>query len=193
MDKRVVRTRATLKSTLIDLVREHDFESINIGDLCKEANINRVTFYTHYHDKYELLDDIFKDMHDYALKRAKELDMINNKMLDQHTAFVNYLQAFVEGLSSYDSLVYSMSKNQSGYIYFAYKSFLNSKLQKALLYYNQKSDLKYPIEQITAFITNGLIGFVIEGITINKGRFTEVFKEAQELFHRLINNNIFIK
>ena len=193
MDKRVIRTRQTLKSTLIELVRDKDFESINIGDLCKKANINRVTFYTHYHDKYELLDDIFKDMHDYAENRAKELGLINNPNHDQHTAFVNYLQAFVEGLQSYDALVYSMSKNQSGYIYYAYKSFLNNKLQKAILYYNQKSDLKYPLEQITAFITNGLIGFVIEGTTINKGRYTEVFKEAQELFHRLIKNKVFIK
>lgn len=193
MDQRVFKTKTALKNALIKNVHDKDFDQINVQGICVDANVNRVTFYTHYHDKYELLEDIFNDMDIEATKLAAKLDLENNQKHDAHQSFVNYLQSFVEGLKNYENLVFSMSKNQSGYIYYAFKSFIINKLRDLLLYYNQEKNLLFPLEQTTAFICYGLIGFVIEGITLQTKNLTEVFLDAQVLFHKLIDNSIFLK
>ncbi len=66
MDLRVRRTHVLLKQALLELCEEKGFKAITVGDIAERAMINRVTFYRHYRDKYELAraisDDAIKDM-----------------------------------------------------------------------------------------------------------------------------------
>jgi AcrR family transcriptional regulator len=61
-DRRVVRTRATLRDALVSLIIERGWESISIQDVCDRANVGRSTFYTHFADKEELLLSGFEDL-----------------------------------------------------------------------------------------------------------------------------------
>ena len=61
-DKRITKTKRALKSALLELLTTQAFDVISITELCKIANVSRITFYTHYKDKFALLDDIFNDM-----------------------------------------------------------------------------------------------------------------------------------
>ena len=56
-DLRVVKTKNVLYNSLIELMKEKEFEEIKVSDICTKALINRSTFYAHYQDKYELLQD----------------------------------------------------------------------------------------------------------------------------------------
>ena len=47
---------------MTEMLAREDFEHISITELCRRADISRITFYSHYNDKYALLDDIFEDM-----------------------------------------------------------------------------------------------------------------------------------
>ena len=61
-DRRVTRTKADLKNALLALIEnEEEFKKISIIDIVKKANYNRTTFYVHYTDKFDLLDDISQD------------------------------------------------------------------------------------------------------------------------------------
>ena len=64
-DRRVIKTKKNLKATLIEMMGEISFEQISITELCKRAEISRITFYAHYSDKYALADDIFSDRNGY--------------------------------------------------------------------------------------------------------------------------------
>ena len=61
-DRRITKTKRNLKNTLISMLPEQPFEQISITELCARAEISRITFYSHYSDKYALLDDIFNDL-----------------------------------------------------------------------------------------------------------------------------------
>lgn len=61
-DKRIIKTKKYLKDTLIELLDEMPFEKITVTMLCQKADISRITFYSHYDDKYDLVEDIFQDM-----------------------------------------------------------------------------------------------------------------------------------
>ena len=190
MDLRIEKTRQALKDAICTLVEETDFEKLTVKDICLKAKINRITFYDHYKDKYDLLHDIFAELDEKSKKNAALLDETNNPSKDEHTSLVNYLLSLVKCLFTRKSLITSMSKQMSGYIYFAFMSFLNNRFKDLILYYKHESKLIYSMEQTTAFICNGLISFVIEGIISNSNDISEEFFKAQRLFRSIVENNI---
>lgn len=55
-------TRDLLKNAFIDLIlEENNVNSITISDITDRADFNRGTFYIHYQDKIDLLEDLYQD------------------------------------------------------------------------------------------------------------------------------------
>jgi AcrR family transcriptional regulator len=71
IDRRVMRTRKTLKQALISLILEKGYEVITIKDICDTANVGRATFYAHYKSK----DD---------LKRSGIEENLRRMLVDRH-------------------------------------------------------------------------------------------------------------
>ena len=61
-------TKAALGGALKKLVSEKPFEKISIGEICDLCNMNRKSFYYHFHDKYELVAWIFDNEFVSSLK-----------------------------------------------------------------------------------------------------------------------------
>jgi len=62
-DRRVLRTRRTLRDALIELIAQRGWDAISVSDVCERADVGRSTFYTHFADKEELLLSGFDDLH----------------------------------------------------------------------------------------------------------------------------------
>ena len=58
-DIRVQKTIKNIEDTFLHLLKEKSFVNITIKDICDEAMISRSTFYSHYKDKYDLLEYFF--------------------------------------------------------------------------------------------------------------------------------------
>jgi len=56
-DPRALRTRKLLREAIMEVVVNKPFRDLTIRDITESAGINRATFYLHYEDKYDLLDD----------------------------------------------------------------------------------------------------------------------------------------
>lgn len=56
IDRRVARTRAALYEALIALIRRKDYDGITVGEILREADVGRATFYAHFTSKNDLLD-----------------------------------------------------------------------------------------------------------------------------------------
>ena len=81
-DLRVIKTRHAIKSAFFKLMKQKSFEKITVADITNLASINRGTFYSHYRDKYDLLEkietDILTDMSKFiSLITADALEKIN--------------------------------------------------------------------------------------------------------------------
>ena len=57
-DRRIRYTRYALQNALIVCMQQKPFNRITVREICETADINRSTFYMHYKDIYELLDEI---------------------------------------------------------------------------------------------------------------------------------------
>ena len=73
-DKRVIRTKKAIKSALFKLMEQKDVDNISISELTKEANVNRRTFYTHYHGITDILDEVESDLVAALARLVKSID-----------------------------------------------------------------------------------------------------------------------
>lgn len=73
-DKRVIRTKKAIKAALFRIMEEKDISSITISELTKEANVNRRTFYTHYRNITDILDEIESDLVK-SLELVEDIDL----------------------------------------------------------------------------------------------------------------------
>ena len=61
VDKRTLYTKGAIKDALLELLESKSFENITITDICKNAEINRGTYYLHYYEHSEVLDELLDD------------------------------------------------------------------------------------------------------------------------------------
>jgi len=84
-DLRIIRTKKSIKKAFFDLLKKKNYNKITIQDIAEEAVINRNTFYLHYLDKDDLLDQLsneclnkFKE----SMKSSNNIDTINDLRYD---------------------------------------------------------------------------------------------------------------
>ena len=58
-DLRVKKTKDSIKNALFDLIEVHGFETITVKELTTKAKINRGTFYLHYENIDDLIDEYY--------------------------------------------------------------------------------------------------------------------------------------
>ena len=75
LDRRIQRTRPLLQDALFRLISERGYEHITIADITEQANLGRTTFYLHYRDKEDLLQESIKALlHDLHLDVEPETE-----------------------------------------------------------------------------------------------------------------------
>lgn len=55
---RTTKTRANIKQAFVDLISEKGLDALTVSDITRRAKINRGTFYLHFVDKYDLLEQL---------------------------------------------------------------------------------------------------------------------------------------
>ena len=99
MITRKAMTRMLLKEGLLSCLENHSFESITVTSLCKASGITRSTFYLHYSNIMEIVDDLVDDAIAYSRP-----GMVDNNNLQ---TIANTLSAASDSMSlreAYDSI-----------------------------------------------------------------------------------------
>ncbi len=73
-DPRVIRTRKLIFNAFVDLLQEKGFHSTSVQDIAARATVNRATFYSHFVDKYDLLDRMVSEWFRDVLHRRQLID-----------------------------------------------------------------------------------------------------------------------
>ncbi len=61
-DRRVRKTRAALKAALTSMLQERNVKDISVKELTELADVNRGTFYLHYKDVFDLMEQCEADL-----------------------------------------------------------------------------------------------------------------------------------
>ncbi|WP_052350567.1 TetR/AcrR family transcriptional regulator [Paenibacillus gorillae] len=99
-DLRKKRTRRLLRTALLELVDERGLERVTVIDLTEKAEINRGTFYLHYRDVPDLMEQIKQEVFvglTETMSHLNPLDMIRYAEKDQiYPVSLNVLNYFAE-------------------------------------------------------------------------------------------------
>jgi len=69
-DRRVEKTKRALFEALVELMVEKGYEAISVADVAERANVGRSTFYAHYADKEDLLQESLQGLRHHLTTAA---------------------------------------------------------------------------------------------------------------------------
>lgn len=69
-DRRTIMTKGMIKDTLLELLQNAPYEKVTVTALCKQSEITRATFYLHYNNIDNVLDELLDDALLPACQRA---------------------------------------------------------------------------------------------------------------------------
>lgn len=188
-DKRIVKTKRSLKAAMTDMLGKEDFEHISITELCRQAEISRITFYSHYSDKYALLDDIFNDMLCIGTKDYYRRQAENNPSHRLAAGYVNMLDSILE--LYYDRFDFFQHTNpeRNPYLASRFYSIVLETVETHTLHVKKRLRLKYSPKKIAGFVCFGMLGFVNESHK-EKTPLEEIRKEARKLLTDLLRSGV---
>lgn len=74
MDRRKRKTLQAIQNACFDLLQHKSFEELTISDISEKADISRGTFYLHYVDKFDMLDQFEQQLVD-KIKQIFEIHL----------------------------------------------------------------------------------------------------------------------
>ena len=161
-DKRIAKTKKNLKNAMIAMLGEKDFEHITITELCRAAEISRITFYSHYSDKYALLDEIFDDMLKLGTEDYYRRQRENNPTGRLAAGYVNMLDAILQLYSDRFDFFRHTDPEKNPYLASRLYSIVLETVEQHTLHVKKRMRLKYSPRKIAGFVCFGMFGFVNE-------------------------------
>ncbi|GEP20207.1 TetR/AcrR family transcriptional regulator [Pediococcus argentinicus] len=89
LDHRAQRTRKNIINSFIKLLGQKEFNKISITEITNMADVNRRTFYLHYVDIFELLDELENDLTDEFNNLV--VQEVPQSLFDFHELFLSFI------------------------------------------------------------------------------------------------------
>lgn len=180
-DQRIIRTQRAIINAFYELLAKNNLADITVKQICEKATINRGTFYTHFEDKFHLLDycvyEMMKNV-DIAITKANN----DKNIIDYYSEVFNYVIDFFIANKSWAKTILSQT---SGLVYDDTKKHLATNVAKKIRE-SIAGGTKYivPVELLTDFFVGGVIN------TVKAWIFDELNMTKNEITHYL---NILLK
>lgn len=132
------RTKHLFKDALMRLLETESFACITVKDIVETAEYNRTTFYNHYYDKFDLLDDITQDL-------------LNGLAVTVKESFEHYHQSRRVALKAADITLFDYVYQHRNLIYICKKSETKKDLSHicAQTIYNKLIEIWTPLVNMT--------------------------------------------
>ena len=66
-NQRTVQTEQKIKWVFLELLNEKELNRISVSEICQKANIHRTTFYVHYKDVADLMEQLIREMYEQIM------------------------------------------------------------------------------------------------------------------------------
>lgn len=193
-DARIRRSKRDLRAALMELLKTTPFEKITVVEICDKAMLNKVTFYKHYADKYDLFDDCIKDIGQdiYArIAATHPKSLFSENPVEFCLALVEEIT--VECVNRREALLTLVCGDNALNNYIVHNCI--EKMIVALIGEISASvTLKVPAKSLAAFLTGGFAMIIFEQIN-NPAAFdrVEFMSYCREIFTDIARYHILIK
>ena len=95
-NQRVRHTKEMLMDALTEMLLEMPIQDVSIVELCRRAGINRATFYYHYGNQYDLLEEISDTFLDSISTRLSSAEPGSREsVLEKVTMVLSYMEEHI--------------------------------------------------------------------------------------------------
>ncbi|MBR2845593.1 MAG: TetR/AcrR family transcriptional regulator [Solobacterium sp.] len=196
-DLRYIKTEDLIKQAFLSCASEYDIQDVHIKDICAKARISRNAFYSHYENKYQVLEQICRETEERMLN---ELNPEIIKMLSNNTMYSTSEWCINMIYDNQDLFRILARCSESSLRRMIHSIFIKSTLSS--LYDNTeqiKNDLILQMSE--SFITDALTAIILLWLK-NPGRITkeqltdylyEIAKGPIEVFYRKLDESRSVK
>ncbi len=101
-------SRQALRQALLTLLEKQELSEITAAQLCREAGINRSTFYAHYENMWDVLAELEEEMDNALLAQFRWVRDTQSAMLDKRSFLI-----ITEQIASYPAFFRARLNNPS--------------------------------------------------------------------------------
>lgn len=160
------KTKQLIQKSFMQILENKSFEMITIGDITKHAQINRGTFYLHFKDKFDLLEQIEKQL---FVDLGNHIDELQSHYSSTHT-FEKEQENLATTLFSFIELhapilkIFLSNHGRAGF-HIRFRDAFSEKVRVNLEKNESfKSNLNVPMEYFLSFITSAFLGLIEQWI-----------------------------
>lgn len=160
VDPRVQRTKAMFQEALLALLEEKDYKKITVREISERSRLNRATFYLHYYDKEQLLEQLM----DEALEDLRKSVQVNDYEYkydsdNPHPIFMRLFEKMIERNQFYQIM---LAHEKVPYFIDSVKRIIEKFVREGAQYMiNDQHTFKVPMEISIAYITSAYLGVII--------------------------------
>jgi AcrR family transcriptional regulator len=185
-DKRVEKTFSRLRVAFTMLMMEKNFDEITVFDLCKEANVQRATFYTHFKDKMDFTAFTIRCVH----KELGEAVQATINTGDPIDFLIRYIECGVAFISSKESIYEHVSESESFPAICTIIADCTRESLAANIEAARKIGLKLPadLDTTVTFVNAGLTYTVLNWLRKRPPPSDSLFNELRSLLSKIFEN-----
>lgn len=184
LDRRVRKTKQSLKNSLINLIEEKNFSSITVTDIVNRSDVNRSTFYAHFQDKEELLACIMDELIEGLINSIKTTtSKIEHDQLDQCIKSSIHVFNYVAEHAKY----FKTMMNGKKFPEFTIKlsdNLYNFYLHEIKKYQQHNKNFVINIEIFANYLTSIVVGFIYHWVIKSDMKYSPDYfaKELTKIF-----------
>ena len=156
------RTRALVEGAFLELMKEKPYTKISVREITEKADINRSTFYLHYQDIYDLLDQVEAGVTDSvaeAIRRIRREDYVPGK----HPFHVQVFQELMKHEEIFRILfskngdidfIYKLATTMGDGLYEGWSSYYGDQIPKEM-------------EMYVSYVAFGMMGLLLKNLQLN--------------------------
>lgn len=153
-NQRTRLSKILLKNALMDLLSEKgSVTKISVRELCERADLNRSTFYAHYSEPKELLEEVEAELLDATREHLQKIGAEND--VGAHRYLLSFLIYIKENDKPFRTLLIDAGDPE----------FRSKFMQQSIIQFVENLDIAFPKEQeqyIYSYILNGSTGVIIQ-------------------------------
>lgn len=177
MDPRIHRTKGMLKEALLELMEEKDYKKITVREISERSNLNRATFYLHYLDKDQLLEEMLDEaLEDLRVSvQVKDIEF-KYESDNPHPIFIRLFTKMIENNRFYKIM---LVQEKVPYFTESVREILETFVARGTQYMvENKIEFNVPKEISIAYIASAYLG-VISWWLKNEMPYTPVYMAKQ--------------
>lgn len=153
-NQRTRLSKILLKNALMDLLGEKgSVTKISVRELCERADLNRSTFYAHYSEPKELLEEVEAELLDATREHLQKIGAEND--IGAHRYLLSFLIYIKENDKPFRTLLIDAGDPE----------FRSKFMQQSIIQFIENLNISFPKDQeqyIYSYILNGSTGVIIQ-------------------------------